>query len=929
MQLFNRSGQDERFANPEEEITFLREKIAEREKEIAIKREKGENVPSENTPSREAISAYKELPIDQVIEDDKQLSTREVGAIVLELAPEAHDETIAELLGLMQAKGIKNTLEVIKRMNDPHIEDDFERFLVQYLKSGFTLEGLKDKDPIIRALRMTVYEILLPEVKEEDKKRTLKELISTMEQFYAGMLSVHDGTDSSADYFTIEVAVANHSDEFVFYASVPDRRKSLFEKHILSVFHGAKVKEKKDDYNIFSEGGATVGSFAKLSKNPALPLKSYEEFSMDPLNMLLSSFSKIDKHGEGAAIQIILKPAKDKYIKEFTKIIEKAHKGEKISELMSQESPLFIKQVDNFFKFVAGVNKGKTEEEKALEKANKDNPKPVDKQTDEVLEEIKKKISSPIFDTNIRVLASAKTEAEADEILSSIESSFNQFENTKGNRIEWMKIPARKSDKLVFEFVFRQWGEDERLPLNINELTTIIHFPSAYVSVPELKMSRSADAPAPLELAREGITLGINVSRGEETKVFYTPEDRLRHFYTIGQTGTGKTTLLKNMITQDILNGEGVCMIDPHGSDIEDILGIIPPERYEDVIYFDPSYTPRPMGLNMIEFDARYPEQKTFAVNEMLSIFNKLFDMKVAGGPMFEQYFRNSVMLVMEDPSSGNTLLDVSRTLANKAFRDAKLANCKNPIVYQFWKEVAEKAGGESSLANIVPYITSKFDVFLSNEIMRPIIAQDKSAFNFREIMDNKKILLVNLSKGRLGDLNANLIGLILVGKILMAALSRVDSIGKDLPPFYLYIDEFQNITTDSISAILSEARKYKLSLNIAHQFIAQLDEKIKDSVFGNVGSIASFRVGSEDAEFLEKQFSPVFTAKDLMNIDNRNAYMKMLAYGKPIKPFSMQTLAPMQGNRERGAQIKELSYLKYGRERAKVEEEIMAKYKK
>ena len=386
---------------------------------------------------------------------------------------------------------------------------------------------------------------------------------------------------------------------------------------------------------------------------------------------------------------------------------------------------------------------------------------------------------------------------------------------------------------------------------------------------------------------------------------------------------------MKNMIAEDIRNGEGVCLIDPHGSDIDDVLSVVPQSRYEDVIYFDPGNTERPMALNMLEYDLRFSEQKTFVVNEMLSIFNKLFDMKTAGGPMFEQYFRNAVLLVMEDPESGNTLLDVSRVLADKSFRDLKLSHCKNPIVIQFWQEVAAKAGGEASLQNIVPYITSKFDVFLSNDIMRPIIAQEKSSFNFRRIMDEKRILLVNLAKGRLGEINSNLLGLILVGKILMAALSRVDSFGKEFPPFYLYIDEFQNITTTSISTILSEARKYKLALNIAHQFIAQLEEEIKDSVFGNVGSIAAFRVGAEDAEYLEKQFAPVFTAKDLMNIDNRNCYVKMLSHGKPIKPFNIETLPQQIGNREIVSKLKELSRIKYGEERKDVDEAIIAKYKK
>ena len=301
-------------------------------------------------------------------------------------------------------------------------------------------------------------------------------------------------------------------------------------------------------------------------------------------------------------------------------------------------------------------------------------------------------------------------------------------------------------------------------------------------------------------------------------------------------------------------------------------------------------------------------------------------------GPIFEQYFRNATGLVVEDPETGCTLLDVSRVMSNKAFRDLKISKCKNPVIVQFWKEIAEKAGGEASLANVVPYITSKFDVFLANEIMRPIIAQEKSSFNFRDVMDNKKILLVNLSKGRLGDINSHLIGLILVGKILMAALSRVDAFGKgpdSMPDFFLYLDEFQNVTTDSIAVILSEARKYRLSLNIAHQFIGQLEDKIKDAVFGNVGSMAVYRVGTEDAEFLVKQFEPTFTVKDLVNLNNFNSYVKLLSNGRPTKPFSMQHINPEAGNLDLVPKLKELSALMYGRPRAEVEEEIMEKYKK
>ena len=280
----------------------------------------------------------------------------------------------------------------------------------------------------------------------------------------------------------------------------------------------------------------------------------------------------------------------------------------------------------------------------------------------------------------------------------------------------------------------------------------------------------------------------------------------------------------------------------------------------------------------------------------------------------------------MEDPASGCTLLEVGRVLSDPDFRKMKLDKCRNPLVTQFWRN-AEATQGEQSMANFAQYVTSKFDTFMANEFMRPIIAQEKSSINFREMMDQKKIFLVNLSKGRLGDLNANLIGLIIVGKMLMAALARADNLKTDLPPFYLYIDEFQNVTTDSIATILSEARKYKLSLTVAHQFIKQLDEKIKNAVFGNVGSLAAFRVGAEDAEALEKQFSPTFSKSDLTKIENFNAIVRLLVAGKPEPAFNISIIAPPKGDAGQIESLKELSSLTYGREREEVEQMVRRKY--
>ncbi len=527
---------------------------------------------------------------------------------------------------------------------------------------------------------------------------------------------------------------------------------------------------------------------------------------------------------------------------------------------------------------------------------------------------------------NIRVVSSAETKERADDILKEIESSFHQFTEPASNSIIFEKVSGSALKELFHDFSYRIFSNKKIMPLNLKELSSIFHYPVGVSSMPQLKEARAGIAPAPLEVGTEGILLGINSYRGKDTPIHMTREDRMRHFYVIGQTGTGKTNILLNMITQDIRNGDGCCYIDPHGTDIQTILSRIPKERIDDVIYFDPAYTARPMGLNMLEFDPKYPEQKTFVVNEMMGIFNKLFDMKTSGGPMFEQYFKNAAFLVMEHVESGATLLEISRVLSDKEFRDMKLSHCKNPIIKQFWVS-AEQTTGDQGLANFVPYITSKFDNFISNDIMRPVVLQEKSVFNFRKIMDEKKILLVNLSKGRLGDINANLIGLVLVGKIQMAALSRVDMFGKPMNDFYLYIDEFQNVTTDSIASILSEARKYRLSLNVAHQYITQLEENIKNAIFGNVGSMAVFRVAPEDATFLEPKFKPVFNMQDIIKLDNYNAYMSMLVNGQPVKPFNLTTLPPEIGNPDIVESLKELSYLKYGRDREEVEAEIMAKY--
>ncbi|HEY4489832.1 MAG TPA: TraM recognition domain-containing protein [Candidatus Paceibacterota bacterium] len=897
------------FKNPQEEITHIQQEVLKRE---AILRGSGAEVNREQIIS-EKIHEYKNS--QNVLHPSYETSQEAIAALALNLSPETHDRRMSELLVLLNTKGIRNTLKIIEKLSETHIEDDFHRFLVQYIKKGFDVKGLNRKEPLSKALNMTLYEVILP-AGEDEEKRTLKEIISSMEQFYAGMLSVSSEKNPRENYITIEIANSFGSDEFVFYASVPNHKRDLFEKQVLSVFYDAKIVEKNDDHNIFNPEGVALGAIATSGNNAVFPLKTYEQFDYDPLNIILNSFSKLKKEGEGACLQVMISPVGDMYLKKYSRILEEIEKGKKVKDVLKEKG--FLAEVVGFLSEGFGSSKEKKDKE----------PERIDTVA---LDKIKKKIATPIVAASLRLVVSAPTLGRCEEIISDMESAFNQFSDPQGNSLKFKKVKGGKIKYFLRSFAFRAYDWKEVIPLNLSELTTIMHFHTTAVKgVAQLKTTKAGDAPAPINLPQSGTLLGENSYRSQQTKVFITDEDRMRHFYTIGQTGTGKTTFLKNMIIQDIERGNGVCFIDPHGSDVQDVLAHVPQNRLNDVIYFDPAYTARPMALNMLEYDSRFPEQKTFVVNELFSIFQKLYGaVPESMGPMFEQYFRNATMLVIEDPESGSTLLDVSRVMSNKEFRQFKLSRCKNPVIVQFWTEVAEKAGGEAALANIVPYITSKFDVFLANEIMRPIVAQEHSAFNFREIMDGKKILLVNLSKGRLGDINANLIGLILVGKILMAALSRVDSLGTDLPPFYLYLDEFQNITTPSIATILSEARKYKLSLFIAHQFIAQLDENIKNAVFGNVGSMAVFRVGAEDAEYLVKQFEPIFSARDIMNIDNFNAYIKMLVNGKPEKPFNIRCSPPPAPTNTDVSTVKELSYLKYGKNREEVESEILKKYQK
>ncbi len=920
-----------KLSTPEEELAYLREQVARKEAELSKNSLATDTQSEQATIISETIHEHHDAPAEILASGyriSEATARSEAEAILAELNLGGSEQAVKSLGQTMEEKGIKNALSVLEKLHDPHVADDFHRYLVRYIASGLVAKGIDEKAPRFRALRMTLYEIALPEPKNAEpnaRAKTLKELVSSMEQFYAGLLSVEKAEGGEPHYYALELAVPADNPELQFYAAVPNSKCNLFEKQILAIFPDAHLVPQPYDYNVFATGGTSLASTARFTENPALPLKDYTDFDYDPINAITNAFAKIEHTGEGAALQIIIEPRGERHVKHYRKILQALRKGEKrLTAFSTPETALgeFAREIGTtlFSSKPKDVQKAKEAETRQVE-ANKTH-----------IEQVEKKIASPIVGTTIRLIASGSDAHKAEQVLGELEAAFNQFANTQGNRLEFTRSNVRQAARAFENFSFRL-PDATALPLSLRELTTIYHFPPSGIgSSPHLKQARFTHASAPLSLPHpppgEGVLLGTNTYRNQQTAIYLEPEDRLRHLYIIGQTGTGKTGLMKSMIIQDIKNGEGCCFIDPHGTDILDILAAVPPERYQDVIYFDPADLARPFALNFLEYDLSRPEQKTFIINELLMIFRRLYgDVPESMGPAFEQYFRNATQLVMEDPASGSTILDIARVLSNSEFRREKLAKSMNPIVNQFWQEIATKAGGEASLENIVPYITNKFDDFTANDFIRPIIGQQESSFKFREVMDTKKILLINLSKGRLGEKNANLLGLIIVGKLFMAALSRADSPRVEHPPFYLYIDEFQNITTDSIPGILSEARKYKLSLSVAHQFLSQVDEKTRNAVFGNVGNMAVFRTGEEDAEFFAKQFAPVFTALDFVNLETRNAYMKILAKGIPQKPFDMKTADLPSLNHAQTDDLIHLSSLTYGRDRATVESMIRERY--
>lgn len=755
-------------------------------------------------------------------------------------------------------------------------------YLLGYL--GFLAYKYRNREK--DALSSTLLQVAVPRDNE------IK--IDAAEQFFGSLASLHKSGRTSflkpQPVLTFEIV--GMPGDIRFYIHVPNKLRDLVEKQINGAYPDAEIivvdekatKQRENhlvgnDYNIFSKLGKVAFASLKPKKAAYMPIKVYKDLAVDPLSAITSVLAKMTD-GEGAAIQIMISPADSKWKKLGRSHISKTKKAEANPETAKYSSDA------------------------------------------KELEAIENKIGKPGFDVVVRIVVSSSSKETAEAHLNNIKTAFSQFDGVNS----FGKNKNRFKGLFMTDFIYRYWPmRGQTGLLTSEELATVFHFPNKSITTPNIHWITAKRAPAPANVATSGLYLGRSTYRGLSKPVYLDIDDRRRHMYIIGKTGTGKSEFLKDMIMQDIRGGQGLAVIDPHGDLVEDILQMIPPERSEDVILFDPSDTSRPLALNMLE--AGTEEQKHFVVSSIIGLMYKLFDPHQTGiiGPRFEHAVRNAMLTCMYE--KGTTFIEVVRVLTDQAFVQELLPKVLDPIIRRYWTDqIAQTSDFHKS--EVLDYIVSKFGRFVTNKMIRNIIGQSESAFNFRKVMDEGKILLVNLSKGRIGEENSSFLGLVLVPKILVAAMSRQDMPKDQRRDFFLYVDEFQNFATPDFAQILSEARKYKLNLIVANQFIGQMEEEVKNAIFGNVGSIVSFRVGVTDANYLQHEFQPTFNEADLINIERYNTYIKTIVGGEPVSPFSMDMTRDMVAEKAlsnpRVAElIKELSRLKYGRDATVVEAEI------
>ncbi len=783
---------------------------------------------------------------------------------------------------------------------------------------------LRESKNYERGLKMVPIWIHLPPPSEDvdgkgrDQRDLVEETVSQAQMMYNIIASTATKGFKSKMYGQrhISFEIVAREGLVYYYAVVPTVLTDVVKQAISAAYPTSKLEEVTE-HGVFSEVGKTSGTIGgefTLKKHFAYPIQTYVESKRDASRALLNALSAAGRE-DGVGIQFLIRPAQEGWTKqaiaESEGIVKSKEKGKSGAGGWQEViSPREIMQA--LWKPPETKEADKLDDRKELNAVEKS-----------TVEAIQEKTRYPGYEVLVRVVVSSNTAARSQALLSNIISAFALFNSTSMNALKF--TTTKNIDHLVTSYIFRFFPQSVRTNiLNSVELATIFHLPDQH-SIPTAQVQRqmSKQVDGPTEVMDEGLLIGYNEFRGVKKPIRIQDKDRRRHIHIIGQTGVGKSVLQENLAFQDMMDGRGFAFVDPHGDTVESLLSKVPKERVEDIIYFNPSDMAHPIGLNMFEFD--HPDEKDFLVQEAIAMLYGLYDPGHTGivGPRLEHIFRNCALLLMSDPAGG-TFIDIPKVLIDPEFMKSKLKYVTDQQVLDFWTKEFPASQRSNEAGEVISWVVSKFGPFISNDAMRNIIGQTKSGFNIRHVMDNRKILLVNLSKGKLGDLNSKLLGTIFVMKFNAAAMSRANIPEEQRQDFTLYVDEFQNFATDSFSTILSEARKYRLSLVLANQFMTQLKDEIREAIIGNVGTSITGRIGITDAEIMVKRYVPVFDAEDLTKLPNYQYVSVAQIHGVPSAPFSMSGLPPMgSSNQQLSDALKRLSAAKYARPRSEVEAEI------
>jgi hypothetical protein len=777
--------------------------------------------------------------------------------------------------------------------------------MVAWTVAGRRVEEIEEPQEIAAG---TLLSILVPKLNDKTPL--------SAEMMFASLHGLLSKTPGLQEHLSFEIVATN--DGIRFYVYLPTYFRTFVEGQIYAQYPTAQISEVPLDYaHHFSSNTAIVtAAEVTLTKEYFYPIKTFVDFQVDPLAAITGSVERLNQ-GEQVWMQILLRPLDDIWQQAGYEYVEKVRAGKSLAPQENFISSVFKNIVNELVTmplWILSTAVGSSTEEKKT-----DGPPKLSSGQELELKSIENKMTKLGFETALRIVSISQTEQGSQQALASIMASLKQFSMTHLNSFRPSPV-ERRAEEIFHDYQGRIFpGDDENyFVLNSEELASIYHLPNLSVETPTIAWSKAKQAEPPLDLPQDVETVFAKTAfRNREVKFGINREDRRRHMYIIGKTGTGKSTLMENMVMKDILAGEGVAVMDPHGDTIDKLLDNIPEERIKDVVLFDPSDAANPVSLNMLEL--LDPSQKNLTASAMVDVFKRTFD---SWGPRLEYLLRNCFLTLAETPNS--TLLGVNRLLLDKDYRKFVVSGLEDEQLRSFWtKEYANMASNDRLITEAVSPIQNKVGQFLQTSTIRNIMGQSKSTIRIDQIMNEGKILLVNLSKGKIGNDNSALLGSMIIARLKSAAMTRVNMPEEQRRDFYVYADEFQNFATDSFAEILSEARKYRLNLIITHQYIDQLPEAVRQAVFGNVGTTISFTVGPNDASVLSSQFSPVFTAEDLVGLEKHHIYLKLMIDGMESRPFSAATLPPIARHEGHRQAIIAHSRKLYSTPLAEVEEKI------